>query len=207
VDTKPKKYGAIIADPPWDFRAYSEKGTGRAAVAHYATMRFDDIAAMDVAAYAAQDCALFLWAVDPMLPQALELIRRWGFAFKTVGFHWVKRNRKSDGFSVGLGYWTRANAEICLLATRGRPKRQAHDVRRLIVAPRREHSRKPDEIYDRIERLVPGPYLELFSRQSRPGWDAIGDQAGIFDGGPVETRNRPSNLAACGTELPLFPAA
>jgi N6-adenosine-specific RNA methylase IME4 len=131
---------------------------------------------------------------------AFRLIEAWGFTFKTVGFYWAKLNKKVAGaqfaerdFFTGLGYWTRANAEQCLLATRGRPKRKAKNVKRLIVSPRREHSRKPDETYERIERLVDGPYLELFGRASRPGWDSWGDQAGLFDGGAVDTRRRPSD--------------
>ena len=193
------KYGVILADVPWDYKVYSEKGTGRGAIAHYQTMGFEQIAAMNVAELAADDCALFLWAVDPLLHKAFDLIERWGFKFKTVGFYWAKTNKGADmealtedDFFTGLGYWSRANPEQCLLATRGTPKRQSKSVRRLIVAPRREHSRKPDEVYDRIEQLVDGPYLELFARQTRPGWDAIGNQVGLFDKGHVETRNRPS---------------
>ena len=95
-------------------------------------------------------------------------------------------------FFTGLGFWTRANPEPCLLATRGAPKRLAGDVPKLLIAPRRQHSRKPDETYARIERLLPGPYLELFARQSRAGWDGFGDQGELFDRGPVVTRRRPS---------------
>lgn len=118
-----------------------------------------------------------------MLPQALDLMEAWGFAFKTVVFNWVKLNKSGetkrvadDPFFTGLGYWTRANPELCLLGTRGKPRRQLKAVRRLVVSERREHSRKPDEIYDRIEQLVDGPYLELFARERRGRWDAIGDQ-------------------------------
>ena len=187
-------YSVIYADPPWNYRTWSEKGTGRGAVAHYQVPRFEVLAAMDVAQYAAKDCALFLWATDPLLPQAFDLIKAWKFTFKTVGFYWVKTNAKSGTFFTGLGHWTRANPEQCLLATRGSPRRLAKNVAKLIVSPRREHSRKPDEAYTRIERLVQGPYLELFARQSRTGCDSIGDETGLFDQGPVKTRNRPSNL-------------
>ena len=103
--------------------------------------------------------------------------------------------RVERSFFTGLGYWTRANPEMCLLGTRGSPKRLAKDVRRLVVTPRREHSRKPDEVYDRIERLAAGPYLEVFAREGRPGWDAWGNQAGLFDGGAVATRKWPSDLS------------
>jgi len=186
-------YGAIYADPPWDYRTWGEKGTGRGAVAHYPVPPFETLAAMDVAQYAAKNCALFLWATDPLLPQAFKLIEAWGFTYKTIAFYWVKTNQNGT-FFTGLGHWTRANPEQCLLATRGHPKRLARNVHKLIVSPRREHSRKPDEAYGLIERLVPGPYLELFARQSRTGWDSKGDEAGLFDGGPVKTRNRPSSL-------------
>lgn len=188
-----KAYSVIYADPPWNFKTYSEKGTGRGAVAHYRIPSFETLAAMDVAQYAAKDCALFLWATDPLLPEAFKLIEAWGFKFKTVAFTWAKTT-KTGKWHFGNGYWTRANPEQCLLATRGHPKRVARNVRQLIVSPLREHSRKPDEAYERIERLVPGPYLELFARQSRVGWDCMGDEAGLFDRGPVRTRNRPSNL-------------
>jgi N6-adenosine-specific RNA methylase IME4 len=156
---------------------------------------------------AAKDCALFLWAVDPLLPRAFELLSAWGFEFKTVGFYWAKTNRtaKQDAlrpsdFFTGLGYWTRANVEQCLLATRGKPPRQAKDVRRLIIEPRREHSRKPEQVYDRIKRLAKGPYLDLFARESRKGWDMWGDQAGLFDAGSVETRRQPSDLRRAATD-------
>jgi N6-adenosine-specific RNA methylase IME4 len=202
-----KKYGAILADPPWHWKARSDKGTGRGAVAHYNVMTFKDIAAMPVQDYAAKDCVLFLWAIDPMLPKAYELIERWGFKFKTVGFYWVKTT-KAGKLHKGLGYWTRANPEQCLLATRGRPKRISKSVSRAVVSPRREHSRKPEEVRDGIVRLVPGPYLELFARDTALGWDSMGDQAGLFDGGHVETRNRPSTLKglpATGLVIPAVP--
>lgn len=101
---------------------------------------------------------------------------------------------KEKDFFCGLGYWTRANVEQCLLATRGNPLRLAADVRRLIIDERREHSRKPDEVFHRIERLAKGPYLELFGRQTRPNWDSWGNESALFDGGKVETRKRPSRL-------------
>jgi N6-adenosine-specific RNA methylase IME4 len=193
-------YGAILADPPWAFRNWSAKGTGRNAVSHYDCLDFDALASLPVANLAADDCALFLWAVDPLLDVALELIRAWGFKYKTVAFYWVKQNSKNDGFFTGLGYWTRANPEQCLLATRGNPPRKAKNVRRLVVEPRRQHSRKPDCVRERIERLVAGPYLELFARKTKPGWDCCGDQAALFDRGAVPTRRQPSRLVGLPIE-------
>jgi N6-adenosine-specific RNA methylase IME4 len=195
--SKRPRYGAIYADPPWHFRNWSAKGTGRNAVSHYECMNFAELASLPVANLAATDCVLFLWATDPLLPRALELIRAWGFEYKTVGFYWVKLNssaRSDQDFFTGLGYWTRANPEQCLLATRGKPKRRGRDVRRLIVDRRREHSRKPDQVRERIERLVDGPYVELFARETKAGWDCWGDQIALFDRGPAVTRRQPSRL-------------
>jgi N6-adenosine-specific RNA methylase IME4 len=164
-------------------------------------MSLDDLKQMraEIDRYAAKDCALFLWATDPLLPQAIEIIDAWAFNYKTVAFYWAKLNKNAskrnftvESFFTGLGYWTRANAEICLLATRGTPKRLSRSVKRLVIAPRREHSRKPDEIYERIENLMEGPYLELFARSSRPRWRSLGNQMGLFDYGSVETRRWPS---------------
>jgi N6-adenosine-specific RNA methylase IME4 len=179
--SKRNRYAAIYADPPWHFRNWSAKGTGRNAVSHYDCLDFKALSALPVSELAADDCALFLWATDPLLPRALELISAWGFEYKTVGFYWIKLNAA-------------ANPEQCLLATRGKPPRKAKDVRRLMVERRREHSRKPDEIRERIERLVAGPYLELFARETKPGWDCWGNQVSLFDGGAAATRRQPSRL-------------
>ncbi|MDW8342317.1 MAG: MT-A70 family methyltransferase [Geminicoccaceae bacterium] len=182
------RYRVLYADPPWTFATWSVKGKGRSAEAHYDCMSLEELKKLPVAEWAADDAVLLLWTTDPLLEKAFELIRAWGFTYKTVGFYWVKQNRSGKGFFTGLGFWTRANPEQCLLATRGRPKRKATDVPKLVVAPRREHSRKPDAIYELIERLAEGPYLELFARSTRPGWDAWGAEVGLFDRGPVATR-------------------
>ena len=174
-----KKYGVIYADPPWAFTVRSEKGKGRSAERHYGCMSLSDIKSVPVADCAAKDCALFLWTTDPMLEKAIAVINAWGFTYKTVGFNWAKTNA-AGGFFVGMGFWTRANPELCLLATRGHPKRKSASVRRLVVSPRREHSRKPDEVVDRIEQLCNGPYLELWARTRRPGWDSLGDELDRF---------------------------
>ena len=147
-----------------------------------------------MADWAAQDCVLFLWATDPLLPRAFEVIAAWGFVYKTVAFTWAKTTKDGTGFPIGCGFWTRANPELCLLATRGRPQRISRSVRQLILGPRRAHSQKPEEIYERIETLVPGPYLELFARQTKEGWDCWGDQVALFDNGAVLTRRQPSRL-------------
>lgn len=183
------KYGVILADPPWSFKSWSDKGKNRApdamvrqkglAERHYKTLDLPAIAALPVGDLAAKDSVLLLWAVDCMIPQALEMGQGWGFTFKTVAFTWVKRT-KTNSFHIGLGYWTRGNPEQCLLFTKGSPRRKSAAVRQLIDAPRREHSRKPDEQYERIEALLPGPYVELFARTKRPGWEVWGDQTERF---------------------------
>lgn len=178
-----RHFGAILADPPWHFETWSGKGTARAAGNHYPTMTMQQLRCLPVADLAANDCVLFLWACWPMLSDALAVIDAWGFEFKTCAFDWMKAHvnqydmfRDDADALVGMGYWTRANSEPCLLATRGRPKRLNADVRQGIIAPRRAHSRKPDEVHGRIERLVAGPYLELFARAERPGWTAWGNE-------------------------------
>lgn len=191
-DLKPMSFGVIMADPPWPFSNWSKKGEGRNASQHYRTMSLEEIMALPVGSLAARDCALFLWCTGPLTNRIDDIMRAWGFSFKGKAFCWAKLNpraatRPTDNIAdnsnwfMSLGYGTRHNTEDCWLGTIGSPKRQAKDVRELIVAPVREHSRKPDEAFTRAERLFPGPYLELFSRQSRPGWSVFGDEVGKFD--------------------------
>ena len=172
-----KKYGVVYADPPWSYRAYSSKGKKRSAESHYPTMGVGEICALPVAGIASDDCALFLWATFPNLPEAFKVIEAWGFAYKTVAFAWVKRNRKADSLFWGMGYWTRANAEICLLATKGHPKRASAGVHQVISSHVREHSRKPEEARRRIRRLMGDvPMVELFAREKAEGFDAWGNE-------------------------------
>ncbi|MFM2091889.1 MAG: hypothetical protein RLZZ127_2378 [Planctomycetota bacterium] len=188
AELPPGPYRIILADPPWAFRVRSAKGMGRSAEQHYRTLSPGEIRDIDVGAISAPDAVLFLWVTDPFLEDGMSLGRHWGFTYRTVAFTWVKTGRDGRGFPMGTGYWTRANPELCLLFTRGRIGRApgATDVARLVVAPRREHSRKPDEVVDRIDRLMgpEGARIELFARTPRQGWDAWGDQVGRF-GVPV----------------------
>ncbi len=171
-----KKFGVIYVDPPWTFHVYSGEGKQKSPERYYNVQSLDDIKAMPIEKLAADDCALLLWAVLPELPGALDVIKAWGFTYKTVGFTWIKQNKSGEGLFTGLGFWTRANAEVCLLATRGSPKRLAKDVHQVILSPVGEHSVKPEEARSRIQRLLPGPYLELYGRQSVPGWTVWGNQ-------------------------------
>lgn len=167
----------IYADPPWSWQARSPKGEDRSAKNHYPVMSMAELRAMRmfIDAYTADDCVLLMWSINSMLPDALDLIEAWGFRYKTVGFTWIKTNQ--DGTpAMGLGYWTRQNTESCLLATKGKPQRVAKNISQVIVAPRSEHSAKPLAMYERIMKLLPGPYLELFARQRVPGWTAWGNE-------------------------------
>lgn len=140
-------------------------------------MGIEELCALPVADLAAPDCALFLWATFPQLPEALRLIRAWGFTYKSAAFVWLKKNRKADSWFYGLGFWTRANAEVCLLATRGHPKRQAANVHQFIISPIEAHSKKPDEAREKIVALMGDlPRVELFARQTPPGWDVWGNE-------------------------------
>ena len=173
-----RKYRIIYADPPWTFKTYSAKGAEhKSAKQHYDLMCLDEIKALPVADIAGDNCVLFLWATMPNLPEAFEVIKAWGFEYKTCAFTWVKRNRKSDGWFWGLGYWTRSNAELCLLATKGKPKRVSKSVHSVCDARIMEHSRKPAEVRERIVQLCGDlPRIELFARQKADGWDCWGNE-------------------------------
>ena len=172
-----KKYGIIYADPPWHYRVYSKKGAGRSAESHYPTMTIEEIQALPVSELADKDCALFMWITFPLLKESLSVLSAWGFKFKTIAFVWIKQNRKSDSLFWGMGYWTRANAEFCVLATKGKPKRMAKNVHQVIISHIEEHSKKPDEARRRIVRLMGDlPRIELFAQQKSAGWDVWGNE-------------------------------
>lgn len=197
--TLPRRdYRLILADPPWAFSTYAgdsrtpTQKNFREAEDHYPTMSFAELAALPVADIAGRDCALAMWVVGSHCDVALDLGRAWGFTFKTDLFYWAKQKLidadQIDLFTgdiqpprMSMGYFTRKQVEPCWLFTRGKPKVLANDVRQLIVAPRREHSRKPAEQYERLERLFGDvPRVELFSRTPRQGWDAWGNQTDKF---------------------------
>lgn len=181
------KVKVIYADPAWRFDVWCrDTGLGRSADSHYKTMTLDQIKSLNVRDIAnPEGCALFLWATLPMLPEALEVMKAWGFEYKTVGFVWVKLNKNwkqwihdiNRIFFFGMGYWTRANVEVCLLGTRGKVKRVDAGVRQLVVSPIREHSRKPDEVRERIVKLIGDvPRLEMFCRYPADGWLVWGNE-------------------------------
>ena len=171
------KYKVIYSDPAWQFEAWSDKGKGRSAEKHYGTMPLEDIKKLPVGKLADKNCALFIWAISPMLPHALEVIKYWNFQYKTVAFTWIKKDMTGKIFN-GLGFWTRANAEFCLLATKGSPKRASNDVSQIVITKKRQHSRKPDEVRELIVKLMGDvPRIELFARHRFEGWDAWGLEA------------------------------
>lgn len=173
-----KKYAIIYADPPWQFLTYSDKGKGRSAEQHYPCMTKADIESLPVNRIADYNCALFLWVTYPCLPQGIELMQKWGFIYKTCAFSWIKQNKNNDDLFVGMGYYTRANNEICLLGTKGKPlKRQNKNVRQVVISHIGQHSEKPDEVRTRIVDLFGDiPRIELFAREHADGWDCWGNE-------------------------------
>lgn len=175
-----KRYACLLADPPWAFLTYSgNKVPQRAKKQHYDTMTESELSALPVAPLLADDAWLQMWVLDTHIDQALRIGAAWGFAYKSLGLIWQKMSPGGLGY-IGLGHWFRSGGEVSLLFTKGSPKRLDRGVRQFINSPVREHSRKPDGQYERIQRLVGGPRLELFARQARPGWDAAGNEVEKF---------------------------
>ena len=166
-----------MAETSFKFRVYSKKGQGRSAENHYHTMNIKDIMALPVDKIADKDCILFLWITFPCLKEGIEVMERWGFKYKTCGFNWVKRNKKKNTYFMGLGFWTRSNSEVCLIGTKGQPKRVSKSVPQICDARIMEHSKKPAEIRERIVELCGElPRVELFARDKVKGWDSLGDE-------------------------------
>jgi N6-adenosine-specific RNA methylase IME4 len=210
--------GALLIDPPWPFATWSHRGLAgdtsqenrrpRSRAVPYRTMSHEDIYKLPVGALAAEDCVLFLCVVQTQLDKAFECVRHWDFELRSVAFAWFKGEQADDDpadihVPMGNGYWTRAGFEQIWIATRGNPRRLHADVRQVIIEPRREHSRKPDCVHERIARLVRGPYVELFARPTspgliRPGWTCWGDEIprGQFREAPAEPEPPPPREAA-----------
>jgi N6-adenosine-specific RNA methylase IME4 len=172
-----KRFSVIYADPPWPWDTIGPLGRiSSCADHHYALGTIDEIKALPVAPLAADDCMLLLWGTWPRLSDVLDVIRAWGFTYKTCGFVWVKLTPSGDGLHTGMGYFTRSNSEYCLLATKGSPTRLARDVHQIVFAAVGEHSAKPEEVRRGIERLVEGPYLELYGRKPVAAWTVWGNE-------------------------------
>lgn len=169
-----KKYNIIYADPPWK---YNDKGCQGAAEKVYPTMTVEQMKELPIREISDKDCVLFMWATYPKIEEALELIKKWGFTYKSIAFQWVKQNKNGNGYFFGLGRWTRGNTEPCLIAVKGKPKRISASVGQLIFSPLRNHSQKPDEARAKITELIGDlPRIELFAREYSDGWDCWGNE-------------------------------
>ena len=181
------------ADVPWEYLTYSKNGLERSAEVHYDCMTLRDIARLNVEAHMQRDSYLFFWVTGPHLAigSHIPIMRAWGFEPVAMAFVWLKLNSnwhpqwltymEDAMFFMGMGHTTRQNAEYVILGRRGDPpERLSKSIRQIILAPLREHSRKPDEVYRRIERYAEGPYLDLFGREQREGWTVRGNEAHKF---------------------------
>lgn len=178
---KMNHYQVLLVDPPWRFKTWSETNQTKAPGRHYNIMSLDDIKALPVATLAASDCALVIWACAPTLDQAFSVMSAWGFKFKTAGA-WAKQSSTGAKWAFGTGYLLRSAAEFYLIGTVGKPKTAVKNVRNLIAAPVREHSRKPNQMRRDLERMFPDvPRAELFARTTAPGWDSWGNQTERFE--------------------------
>ena len=172
-----KKYNVIYADPPWKYNTWRD-GMGTAEK-HYPTMKGESIVGMQniIKNISEKDCILFLWVTFPCLLEGLKVMKEWGFKYKTCGFNWIKRNKVSDTWFFGMGHWTRANSELCLIGTKGTIKRKSNKVSQIIDTHIEEHSKKPNIVRERIVELVGDlPRIELFARQTSEGWDSWGNE-------------------------------
>ena len=167
-----KKYKIIYADPPWK---YDDEGCQGTAKNHYDTLSNEEICNLPIRELADDNCVLFIWGTYPKLPELLEVIKAWGFEYKSIAFQWIKKNKQDGKYFYGLGRWTRGNTEGCFIATKGKPKRISESVFQIIESPLREHSRKPDIVRQKIIKLIGDlPRIELFARQRFDGWDVWG---------------------------------
>ena len=172
----PKKYGVIIADPPWPYQNFSNRKQGAASAA-YNLMSMDELIQMPVDKLALDNCILFLWGTWPKLPEAIDVVRAWGFEYVT-GLPWVKLNKNGHSIYYGVGFWVRGCSEYVVIARRGNVSPPRLEGFLGLMSPNLYHSRKPDSIHDLAETLS-GPYLELFARRTRSGWDVFGNEIEI----------------------------
>jgi len=171
------KYNIIYADPPWSISTTAQIPSGRPNSRPYAAMRQIDIYDIDVKNLADTNCCLFLWATSPLLPEAIFTMKKWGFEFKCVAFTWIKKNKIADTNFWGMGWWTRSNPEFCLLGVKGSPKRIAKNIHSVVESIIQQHSKKPNEVRDKIVQLCGDkPRIELFARERYAGWDVWGNQ-------------------------------
>jgi N6-adenosine-specific RNA methylase IME4 len=175
-----QKYSIVYADPPWFYSARPNgkgKAFGAGAQGHYPVMRIEDICSLPVADITDRNCMLFPWCTFPHLEHGLQVITSWGFKYTTQAFTWIKTYKKCGKPCFGVGYYTKSNAEVCLLATKGKPIKVSDSVSSVIISPREQHSKKPDEARDRIVQFCGDiRRIELFARESVEGWDCWGNE-------------------------------
>lgn len=174
-----KKYQIIYADPPWSYKDKlgSQSAKMGACEYHYKTMSLNEICKLPIDRIADKNCILFLWVTMPKLQEGLDVIKSWGFKHKTTAFTWIKLNPKAETIFKGIGRWVQGNAELVLLATKGKPKRIRKDISQIVMAKRGKHSVKPKEVRDRIVKLMGDlPRIELFAREKISGWDVWGNE-------------------------------
>jgi N6-adenosine-specific RNA methylase IME4 len=171
-----KKYEIIYADPPWKYKDTASSGK-RGASFKYDVQDHEWICSLPVKNITANNCVLFMWVTMPQLPNVFEVIKAWGFEYKTCGFTWVKKNKIKDSWFMGMGNWTRSNSELCLLSVKGKPKRIDASILSVIDTPIEKYSKKPDVVKDHIVKLCGNlPRIELFARQKTKGWDVWGNE-------------------------------
>lgn len=174
-----KKYNVIYADLPWKYNSRANHKTRfrGGACGHYNLMTMEEIKNLPIKEMADENCALFLWVTFPMLDEQIKLFEEWGFDYKTLGFSWIKLNPKNLQPFFGVGFYTKSNCEVCLLGIKGKMKPISNKISSVILSPRREHSRKPDEIRSKIVELFGDlPRIELFAREKIKGWDSWGNE-------------------------------
>lgn len=172
------KYKIIYADPPWN---YKDKRKGKrisgGAESHYPTMKINDLKRLPINEISEDNCMLFMWVTFPNLQEGLELIKSWGFKYKTLGFSWIKTNKNNSKPFFGIGYYTKSNCEICLIGVKGKPIKISNSVSSVLIEPREEHSKKPDCVRNKIIELCGDTSrIELFARQYVDGWDCWGNE-------------------------------
>ena len=175
-------YNVIYVDDPWYYANFSLKGAKKGALKHYPCMSTELLCKLPIGALAADNCVLLMWCVWPLIFDAQKVIEARGFKYSGLGWEWIKKNPKTEKYAFGGGYGTRKNLEPCLISRKGSPVLKTRSERDFMYAPRREHSRKPVEAYEKIERMYGGPYIEIWGRNERMGWTTWGNEIQKFEG-------------------------
>jgi len=175
------KYKVIYADPPWSYKDKrgGEKGKSHGgATAHYETMTIEDIQRLPVNEITDKDSLCFMWVTFPLLKEGIATLEAWGFKYKTLGFSWIKTNKKDGKPFFGIGWYTKSNCEVCLIGVKGKPFKNSNKVSSVIISPLDGHSKKPEEARKRIEEFCGEvPRLEMFARGGIEGWDVFGNES------------------------------